>query len=102
MKLDLVNAYLIFSYLYYEKDESIVSDYFYDNMCRTMLDNFDKLGDSEYKDMVTEDALRAGTGHHLVGKFPEPVVKKAEALIKPGAKLKDWEAWFKTQENKLK
>ncbi len=66
----LVNAYLISSILYYEYDISIMSDYEYDNLCKSLLEKFDEIMSNEFikqshKKLLDTDALKAGSGYHI-------------------------------------
>lgn len=70
-----VVAYLLHSYLYYNLDHSIIPDYQYDELCRWMHDNYTVLLNNYHRHMnlVDLEALAAGTGHHLMFKFPEDI-----------------------------
>lgn len=70
-----VDAYLLHSYLYYNLDSPIISDHQFDNLCRWMFDHYSELVQDghTYMSLVDEDALSAGTGHHLQFKFPEDI-----------------------------
>lgn len=76
----LVPWYLILSYAYYFLDVSLVSDGFYDRICKDLmaaLDAFDI--DHRHMRLCDMDALKAGTAYHLKrGDYPGMVVSCAE------------------------
>lgn len=99
------NMYLIHSYIYYCLDTNIITDSFYDDICRCLYDNFDKI-QTKWPELFEKDALAAGTGHHLMWKFPEEIKKQAEREIyyvkeKDGA-LVNWRAWFEKESANLR
>ena len=53
--------YLKHSYLYYITDQPEVSDSYYDYLCRYLYINYSLLPE-QYKVLIGEDSLRAGTG----------------------------------------
>lgn len=59
-----ISWYLIASYAYYCRFESIFSDETYDKMCKYILDNYDKL-EHINKDLVKKESLVAGTAFQL-------------------------------------
>jgi len=65
----LVPYYLMLSYLYYERDVSLVSDAFYDRICTVLWEYLPQVR-HVHKSLVDEAALRSGTGFHLVRRFP--------------------------------
>jgi hypothetical protein len=77
-----VPYYLMLSYLYYEKDISIVSDGFFDNMAKDMLSDWENISHM-HKHLITTDMLEAGT---YLGEYPLMVQDSAEALVKNGLK----------------
>ena len=75
----LIPYYLMFSYLYYEKNISLIDDAEFDGMCKTLLDKLDTLTHM-HKHLVKKESLIAGTGYDI----------KYTNLIKDSAmKLKD-------------
>lgn len=56
----IVPWYLILSYSYYCLDESLVEDYEYDELAKLFLSNYDIIK-HRHKQLVSKDALRAGT-----------------------------------------
>ena len=74
----LVPYYLMLSHLYYDRDESLVSDALYDLICKRLDEEWD-LVRHWHKDLVDRAALSAGTGYHL--KHPRRVVEAANALF---------------------
>lgn len=74
----LVPFYLSTSWLYYERDESIISDDLYGVIC----DRLDKEWDSIehwHKGLIDRSSLKAGTGYYL--QVPERVTHAAWALF---------------------
>ena len=57
----LVPYYLMFSYLYYEKNISLIDDSEFDKLCKTLHDKFDEV-QHIYKDLVSTSDLTSGTG----------------------------------------
>lgn len=99
------NMYLIHSYIYYCLDTKTITDSLYDDICRCLYDNFDKI-QTQWPELFEKDALSAGTGYHLTWKFPEEIKKQAEREIyyveeKDGA-LVNWRAWFEKESANLK
>ena len=75
----LIPYYLMFSYLYYEKNISLIDDAEFDGMCKTLLDKLDTLTHM-HKHLIKKESLTAGTGYDI----------KYTNLIKDSAiKLKD-------------
>ena len=60
----LIPYYLMFSYLYYEKNISLIDDAEFDGMCKTLLDKLDTLSHM-HKHLVKKDSLTAGTGYDI-------------------------------------
>jgi hypothetical protein len=56
--------FLICSYAYYQRYESLLGDSTFDKMCEYMLKNYDTL-EHVNKDLVTKDMLSAGSGYNL-------------------------------------
>lgn len=75
-----VEQYLVHSYIYYELDDQLITDWSYDMLCRWMYVNFDAL-EHPHLGLVDKDALAAGTGHHLMGKFPEDIKQLAAEMM---------------------
>lgn len=73
----LVPFFLSLSWLYYEKDESLVPDALYDEMGERLLAEWDKI-EHWHKHLIDREALKAGTGFYL--KYPERVERAAWAL----------------------
>lgn len=61
---ELCIRYLRESWLYYQKDVSVVSDNMYDTMCFLLKRDYKKLP-NWFKDRVSEDSLGAGTGFDI-------------------------------------
>ena len=52
----LVPYYLMFSYLYYKQNISLIDDAEYDTLCKTLLDKFDDIKHF-HKHLINKDAL---------------------------------------------
>jgi hypothetical protein len=83
----LIKNYLIHCYLYYEKNESIISDTDFDKMCSRLLANWNNY-QSAYKKYISKNDLAAGTGFtlfydHKTGKrnYPKEIVEEAETKL---------------------
>lgn len=62
----LVPWYLILSFSYYHLEDPLVSDEFYDKLCRDLLNEIDQLNiEHEHLHLVDTAALKAGTAFHL-------------------------------------
>ena len=60
----LIPYYLMFSYLYYEKNISLIDDAEFDGMCKTLLEKLDTLTHM-HKHLVKKESLTAGTGYDI-------------------------------------
>ena len=60
----LIPYYLMFSYLYYEKNISLIDDAEFDGMCKTLLDKLDSLTHM-HKHLIKKESLTAGTGYDI-------------------------------------
>ena len=74
----LVPYYLMYSYLYYEKDSPIISDAEYDTICIRLDDEWDVI-EHYHKHIIDKENLVAGTGYSL--KYPT-IVKDSALLLK--------------------
>lgn len=62
----LVPYYLMCSYAYYQLDDPIVSDAFYDKLAKKLLKEYDNV-EHYHKHLIDKDALEAGS---FVGQYP--------------------------------
>ena len=60
----LIPYYLMFSYLYYEKNISLIDDAEFDAMCKTLLEKLDTLTHM-HKHLIKKESLTAGTGYDI-------------------------------------
>ena len=60
----LVPYYLMLSYLYYEKNISLIDDTEFDQMCKTLLEKYDEV-EHMHKHLVKKENLTAGTGYDI-------------------------------------
>lgn len=74
----MVPYYLMASYAYYEKNDPIFSDSFFDAMAKTMLECWDDI-EHYHKSFITKDDLEAGT---YLGKYPSRVEGALRSLRK--------------------
>lgn len=65
----LVPWYLMAAYAYYKEDKPILSDALFDEMAKTMLDQWDNISHM-HKHHITKDDLRAGT---FMGTYPSRI-----------------------------
>ena len=75
----LVPYYLMFSYAYYQENESLISDAEYDQICQDLITNWNDIT-HWHKRLLNLESLKAGTGYDI--RYPERVVNAALALIK--------------------
>jgi hypothetical protein len=74
--------FLSASFAYYLRFESLLSDEVFDQMCKYLLDNYDKL-DHINKSLVTKDMLKAGSAYNLSeNDYPLRVRISSEELIR--------------------
>ena len=60
----LIPYYLMLSYLYYEKNITLIDDTEFDQMCKTLLEKLDGLTHM-HKHLVKKENLTAGTGYDI-------------------------------------
>ncbi len=75
----LVPYYLMYSYAYYQENESLITDTEYDDICRELIDKWDSIT-HWHKRLLNLESLKAGTGYDI--KYPDRVIYAALALIK--------------------
>jgi len=89
-----IRAYAACSYLYYERDISLIDDAEFDELCRWLLANYALVKPHDANGYLDESALKAGTGYNLAGKvvgltrkwaceqagIPEPLPRPAKQL----------------------
>jgi len=68
--------YLIHCYLYYELNSPIIYDYDFDLLCKILLEKWDNIN-HPYKDLVSKQDLKAGTGYSIK-EYPKEVIEEAE------------------------
>ena len=73
----LIPYYLMFSYLYYEKNISLIDDAEFDEMCKTLLEKLDTLTHM-HKHLIKKESLTAGTGYDI--KYTNLIKDSAERL----------------------
>lgn len=77
----LVVWYLMASYLYYHRDESLLRDETYDRICKELLEKWG--GITHYhRDFIRKEDLPAGTCFLRLGSFPSIVKASASAMMK--------------------
>ena len=75
----LIPYYLMFSYLYYEKDIVLIDDGEFDQMCKNLYDKYDDL-EHMHKNLVSKSDLTAGTGYGI--KYTNIIKESAMKLQK--------------------
>ena len=75
----LVPYYLMYSYAYYQENESLIEDAEYDQICQDLITNWNDIT-HWHKPLLNLESLKAGTGYDI--KYPERVIYAALALIK--------------------
>lgn len=76
----MVPWYLMASYAYYVEDDPILTDNFFDNMGKRILENWEKITHF-HKHYISKDELKAGS---FLGKYPSRVSDSVNALRKYG------------------
>ena len=74
----MVPWYLMASFAYYKQDDPILSDAFFDNMAKTMSENWDTI-EHWHKEYINPDDLKAGS---FLGEYPSRVEDGLESLKK--------------------
>ena len=91
MKLDdlspnrCVAFYMMSSYLYYEKDKNVITDSLFDQICKKILKNWDKI-DHPHKKLIDKKSLEAGTGYYI--KYTNMIKGAAESWYNESRKTK--------------
>jgi hypothetical protein len=75
-----LTSYLVHCYLYYIKNSPIIYDEQFDNICKSILDKWKDITHS-YKELVSYDDLKAGTGYGIK-EYPNEIVEDAEKRLK--------------------
>lgn len=84
-----ISFFLICSYAYYIKYESLLSDTVFDKLCAWMLANWDSL-EHVNKHLVTKEMLAAGSGYNLKeSDYPLRVRLVADEMIREYYKHRD-------------
>ena len=65
------------SYLYYEKNITLIDDTEFDQMCKTLLEKYDEV-EHMHKHLVKKENLTAGTGYDI--KYTEMIKDSAMKL----------------------
>lgn len=79
----LSNLYLVASCCYYEHDRSIMTDSLFDRLCKELALRYEELmfSGAWFLELFDEEALAAGSGYHLTGKYPLPVQQIADVFF---------------------
>lgn len=75
----LVPHYLIHCFLYYEENESLISDHQFDMLARRLWDEWDEV-EHVHAYLIDPDALKSG-GSYLSGTYPLRVKSSAASLL---------------------
>ncbi len=71
-----VPYYLMASYAYYEQDDPIFSDSYYDELSKLILKNYDTI-EHNHKHLISTDDLEAGS---YLGTYPARVIGGLDSL----------------------
>lgn len=71
----LFESYVEHSYRYYQLDDPTIPDSHFDYICRELFEVFDQV-DHPDRELTSPDALAAGTGFHMWGKWPKWVKER--------------------------
>ena len=63
-----IKYYAAYSYLYYEKDASLISDGEFDELCKWLLKNYEWVKPFDLNDYLSESSLEAGTGFDIASR----------------------------------
>lgn len=74
-----IKKYLIHSYIYYVLNDSVISDYEYDDLCEYLLDNYRDIEALGYDTLIDRDLLECGSGYSLV--YPDWVEAEAKETL---------------------
>ena len=69
----------MYSYAYYQENESLITDSEYDQICQDLITNWNDIT-HYHKPLLNLESLKAGTGYDI--KYPNRVVSAALSLIK--------------------
>lgn len=81
-----IGKYLVHSYIYYQLDNSVISDGDYDKMANYILEHYDEL-EHPHKHLISKDALQAGT--FLLSEDEYPTIVKDTAKMMKNGKIVD-------------
>lgn len=65
MAFRAISEYAVHSHIYYELNDSIISDAEYDQLCKWLLENFDSLKPHDKNNYLDRQLLNAGSGFGL-------------------------------------
>lgn len=80
-KNTMVPWYLLASYLYYHKDESLLTDNTFDKLCVDLLDNYESITHI-HKHLINKEDLKAGSCFLKEEEYPLIVKYTADSMIK--------------------
>lgn len=66
---EAIALYAIYSYLYYEKDVSAITDAEFDALCKWLYDNYEEAERYDDLEYLDKSSLECGSGFHLYGKI---------------------------------
>lgn len=75
-----LTSYLVHCYLYYIKSSPIIYDEQFDKICKSILDRWKDMT-HHYKELVSYDDLKAGTGYGIK-EYPNEIIEDAEKRLK--------------------
>jgi len=76
-----IRAYAAHSYLYYERDESLITDQEFDALCVFLLGNYKWIKQWDLDKYLSRDALKAGTGFDIASKVCGQTKDYAESIL---------------------
>lgn len=81
----IVSWWLMASYLYYQRDISLLTDAYYDELCVELNARWASIR-HQHKHLIDRAALVAGTGFYIgEDQYPQRVIGAAEYILKEGA-----------------
>jgi NAD-dependent DNA ligase len=75
---EMFAEYLFHSYLYYKRHISLIQDEEFDEICKTLLDNWDNF-EHRFKTLITIEDLQAGTGYAIM--YPNGMMRAFDNML---------------------
>lgn len=83
-----IRCYAAHSFIYYEKDDQIIPDGEFDEVCKWLLDNYDSVKPFDISGYLDRSALEAGTGFNISKKVCGQTRDYALSLLETNKNIK--------------